>query len=126
MARILLIGMGSTAESAFDSLIERFELVGVVRQPDSHDPESDPIVRRARQPSVPLFSDLSAPGIRRQVAELSPDCVVVSSYNRLFDREVIGLCPFVNVHYAPLPKYRGMAPLNWAILNGEPSTAITI
>jgi methionyl-tRNA formyltransferase len=126
MARILLIGMGSTAESAFDSLLERFELAGVVRQPDAHDPESDPIVRRARQSNVPIFPDISARGIHRAVTESAPDCVVVSSYNRLLNRDVIGLCPFVNVHYAPLPKYRGMAPLNWAILNGESSTAITV
>lgn len=126
MARILLIGLGPTAESAFDSLAERFELVGVVRQLDGRDPEADPVVRRARLAKVPVFSDTSPQCIQRVVSDTAPDCVVVSSYNRLLDRQVLAGCPFVNVHYGPLPRYRGMAGLNWAILNDEPSTAITV
>jgi methionyl-tRNA formyltransferase len=126
MARILLIGLGASSASAFDSLRQRFDLVGVVRKPDAGDPESDPVVRRARQSNVALFTDTSRRSIQRIVSDLIPDCVVVSSYNRLFDRQLITRCPFVNVHYAPLPRYRGMATVNWAILNDEPFTAITI
>jgi len=126
MARILLIGFGMSAASAFDSLIERFELIGVVRKPDPQDPEADPIVRRTKQANVELFTEASPRSIHRLVADRAPDCVVVSSYNRLFGGEMLGSCPFVNVHYAPLPRYRGMATLNWAIINNEPCTAITV
>ena len=55
-----------------------------------------------------------------------PDCTVVSSYNRILPSWVMGRCRFVNVHYAPLPEYRGRANVNWAIINGEAETAITI
>ena len=126
MARVLLIGFGASSASALDSLLERFDVIGVVRKPDPSDPEADPVVRRARQAKVALFTDTSARSIERIISDYKPDCVVVSSYNRLFAPHVIAACPFVNVHYAPLPRYRGMATVNWAILNGEHRTAITI
>src|SRR5262245_13939767 len=126
MARILLIGLGASAASAFESLVERFEVVGIVREPDPRNPDADVVVRRARQAGVSLFPDASLGSIRRLVSALRPDCVVVSSFNRLFDSDLIARCPFVNVHYGPLPRYRGMATVNWAILNEEPETAVTI
>jgi methionyl-tRNA formyltransferase len=126
MARVLLIGLGASSASALDSLLQRFDVVGVVRSPDVRDPESDLVVRRARQAKVPVFTDASPRSIERIVEEYKPDCVVVSSYNRLFASRLIESCPFINVHYGPLPRYRGMATVNWAILNGEQRTALTI
>jgi len=126
MARVLLIGVGPTADTALESLLERFDVIGVVRNVEAPKAEADPVVRRARSAGVPIFPDISRHSIQRLVSELSPDSVVVSSYSRLFERETIALCPFVNVHYGPLPKYRGMAALNWAILNGDTSTAFTV
>jgi methionyl-tRNA formyltransferase len=64
--------------------------------------------------------------IERAVRHHSPDCVVVSSYDRILPARLLALCRFVNVHYAPLPRYRGRANVNWAVINSEPETAITI
>jgi methionyl-tRNA formyltransferase len=50
----------------------------------------------------------------------------VSSYNRILGARILERGKFVNVHYAALPKYRGRANVNWAIINGEPETAISI
>ena len=60
------------------------------------------------------------------VDSLAPDCVVVSSYDRILPRDLLARCPFVNVHYAPLPRYRGRANVNWAIINGEETSAATV
>jgi methionyl-tRNA formyltransferase len=60
------------------------------------------------------------------ISDIGPDCVVVSSYDRILSPPLIDICPFVNVHYAPLPRYRGRAPVNWAIIQGEPTAAISI
>src|SRR5262249_3417525 len=59
---------------------------------------------------------------------LSPDLVVVAAYGQIFSNEVIALPPhgFVNVHASLLPKYRGAAPINWAIYHGETQTGVTI
>jgi methionyl-tRNA formyltransferase len=75
---------------------------------------------------VPVFSDLSIDGVERVVGQSRPDCTVVSSYDRILPGRVLSRSRFVNVHYAPLPEYRGRANVNWAVINDEPETAITI
>ncbi len=126
--RVLLLGYGPAALSALDSLAARFELVGVVRKvPEAGEPEAgDEVCRRARELKVPVLPDLSAAGIERAIAEGSPDCIVVSSHNRLLGEKILRLCPCVNVHHSKLPRYRGRAAINWSIINGELETAITI
>ena len=62
----------------------------------------------------------------RAVNGTEPDAVVVSSYDRILPVELITARPFVNVHYAELPRYRGRATVNWAIINGEAHCAISV
>lgn len=122
MKRILLLGIGPQALSALESLTGRFLVVGVVRRVDDH----DEVVSRAKSLSVPILSDVSPQGIKQAIAETSPDCVVSSSYDRILSKDTLGQCRFVNVHYAPLPRYRGRTFINWAIINGETEFALTI
>jgi methionyl-tRNA formyltransferase len=75
---------------------------------------------------VPVFPDVSIGAVERVVLDCSPDCVVVSSYHRILPGRLLERARFVNVHYAPLPQYRGRANVNWAVLNGEPETAMTV
>jgi methionyl-tRNA formyltransferase len=75
---------------------------------------------------VPVLTDLSIQGVEQAIIQGNPDCVVISSYDRILPGRILDRCRFVNVHYAPLPEYRGRANVNWAIINGEPHTAITI
>lgn len=120
--RVLLVGLGPTARSALAGLVPRFRVVGVVRAPTGDD-EVGPAAQAA---GVPVFPDTTVAGVAGLVERLAPDAVVVSSYDRILPAALLGRCPFVNVHYAPLPRYRGRATVNWAILNGEPTTAISV
>jgi methionyl-tRNA formyltransferase len=126
MNRVLLLGVGPTALSALESLAGQFHVVGIVRdvRPDSG--ADDVVARRAHELSVPVLSDLTLEGVRQAIEESRPDCTVVSSYNRILGAGILDRGKFVNVHYAALPEYRGRANVNWAIINGEPKTAITI
>jgi methionyl-tRNA formyltransferase len=126
MKRILLLGMGPTALSALESLAGKFLVAGIVRQLQAGAEADDTLVRRAHELSVPVLSDISLNGVQRAVEESEPHCTVVSSYDRILGPRILGRGKFVNVHYAALPKYRGRANVNWAILNREPETAITI
>lgn len=126
MHRVLLLGMGPTALSALESLRARVQVAGLVRDPGSPSPGGDEVAERARALGVPVFPDLSVGGVEELVARLRPDCTVVSSYDRILPARVLQRCRFVNVHYAALPSYRGRANVNWAIINGERETAITI
>jgi methionyl-tRNA formyltransferase len=121
MDTVLLLGRGPTALSALEALVANFQVAGLFR-----DQEDDEVVQRARSLGVPVLSDLSIAAVERAVDEIQPNCVVVSSYDRILPGRVLGRCRFVNVHYAPLPEYRGRANVNWAIINGESDTAVTI
>ena len=124
--RVLLIGCGPTALTALESLIEPTTVVGIVRDPSPFDSGAEPVFRRAAELGVPVASDISVRGIERLVDRTRPDCVVVSSYNRVLPTRLLARTRFVNVHYALLPRYRGRANVNWAIINGETTTGITI
>ena len=60
--------------------------------------------------------------------ELAPELIVVAAYGRILPDDILALPPkgCINVHSSLLPKYRGAAPINWAILNGEKETGVTI
>ena len=122
--RVLLVGMGSTTATALDALAERFAVVGLVREVAAG--AVDPVVVRACRLGVRVIPVATIAGIEAAVNELRPDCVVVSSFHRILPDTLLARCPFVNVHYAMLPQYRGRANVNWAILNGERTTGISI
>lgn len=124
--KVLQLGAGPTASSALEALAERFDLVGLVRECRPGASEDDRTARLARSLGVPVLPDASRKAIGRYIDELGPDCVVASSHGRILPPDLLARCRFVNVHYAPLPRYRGRANVNWAIINGERSAAITI
>jgi methionyl-tRNA formyltransferase len=119
---IMLIGMGTTTLTALEGLTARdaIDVVALVRT------GVDATTERAAELGVAVIDDARLASVRSAVAELRPDAVVVSSYNRILDAELISACPFVNVHYAPLPRGRGRATVNWALINGDTHAAISI
>ncbi|UGQ14495.1 hypothetical protein LO772_13440 [Yinghuangia sp. ASG 101] len=119
-ARVVLIGLGPTAADALHALVERFDVAALVR------PGDDETTALARTLDVPVVSGTRITDIGHLVADLSPDAAVVSSYDRILPDHVLAHCPFVNVHYAPLPRGRGRANVNWAVINGDTETAITV
>ncbi len=116
----ILIGLGSTTETALPALRDRFEVLALVR------PGNDAVVHAAKAAGIRVVANTSVSTISALVQELQPSAVVVSSYNRILPESLLATRPFVNVHYAPLPRYRGRSTVNWAILNGEKETAISI
>ncbi len=119
---VVLIGLGPTTATALEALAARFEVRALVRP----GPGDEPTIARAERLGVSVEADASIAGIRALTARTSPDAVVVSSFDRILPADLVESRPFVNVHYAPLPRYRGRATVNWAILNGEPEAAISV
>ena len=64
----------------------------------------------------------------RIVQELAPELIVVAAYGKILPEDILNTPHYgsINVHSSILPKYRGAAPINWAILNGESVTGVTI
>ena len=89
-----------------------------------------PVKERALVRGIPVYQpetlrDGTALSI---LQELAPELIVVAAYGRFLPDEILALPPkgCINVHSSLLPKYRGSAPINWAILNGERVTGVTI
>jgi methionyl-tRNA formyltransferase len=63
-----------------------------------------------------------------KIKRLSPDCIIVVAFGQILKREILKLSKYgcINIHGSLLPKYRGAGPINWAIINGESKTGITV
>ncbi len=126
MSTVLLVGKGPSALAALESLAEKFNVAAVVRNARPRRGQEDEVQRCARELSVPVLTDTSVQGVERAVKMYSPDCTVISSYDRILSSRILDCSRFVNVHYSLLPQYRGLAAVQWAIINGEPELGITI
>jgi methionyl-tRNA formyltransferase len=125
MPNVLLIGLGITTYSALQSLVSECSVLAIARTIDPSNP-NDPVVVLAQQKEIPIFADVSQSAIKSLILKFQPDCVVVSSYDQILFPSLIQLSTFINVHYSPLPKYRGRANVNWALINDESHAAVTI
>ena len=135
--RIVFMGTPAFAVPSLEGLAKAgHQIAGVFSQPDKpvgrhHNKlQPTPVKERALALGVPVYQpatlrDGAALAILR---ELDPELVVVAAYGRFLPDDILALPPkgCVNVHSSLLPKYRGSAPINWAILNGERATGVTI
>ncbi len=122
MTNVLLVGLGTTTLSALSSLMAKCTVQAVIRdaEPD------DPVLKLAQQSGIPVYADTTQAQIKALILQYQPDGVVVSSYHQILPPDLIELSTFINVHYSPLPQYRGRANVNWAMINDEPTAAISI
>jgi len=129
--------MGS-AGFAVPSLEQRveseYDVIEVLCQPDKpagrgRKITACPVAEYAREHNLPLFQPSSLKGHEafERIEYLTPDLIVVVAYGKLLPIEILGIPNLgcINVHASLLPKYRGAAPINWAIINGEEETGVT-
>lgn len=134
--RIVFMGTPDFAVPSLKALLESpYEVVGVVCQPDKPKGRgkvlaSPPIKVLALERGLPLLQPekMRAPGVLETLKHWDPDLIAVTAFGRILPKEILNLPRFrcVNVHASLLPRYRGAAPIQWAIINGEEETGITI
>ncbi len=139
MAALKVVFMG-TAELACASLralmaSADLQVVAVVTQPDRPKGrdlklQASPVKDLAVQTGLPVLQPERARNEEfvRQIRALSPDLLAVAAYGQLLPPALLEASRFgcLNVHTSLLPKYRGAAPIQWAILNDDPETGVTI
>ena len=139
MARLRIIFFG-TAELACHGLLalaqsSAFEVAAVVTQPDrpkgrSLNLHSSPVKTIATQRHLAVLQPERARSEQffQELSRLQPDLIVVAAYGQILPKQILDLPRFgcLNIHASLLPKYRGAAPVQWAILNDEPETGVTI
>ena len=134
--RIVFMGTPEFAVPSLKALTEAgYEICGVFTQPDKPKNrgmklQASPIKEYALSVGLPVFQpakmrDGEALAVLR---ELEPELITVAAYGKILPVDILELPPLgcINVHSSLLPKYRGAAPINWAILNGEDETGVTI
>jgi methionyl-tRNA formyltransferase len=134
--RIVYLGGGEFGLQCLDALAQSSHgLDFIVTQPArqagrGRKPTPTPVADWANAHSVPFIEveNVNSPEMLQKIAGYKPDLIVVAAFGQKIGNELIKLPPkgTINVHASLLPKYRGAAPINWAIIGGETETGICI
>ena len=134
--RILFMGTPEFAVASLRRLVEDgHEICGVFTQPDKpknrgHKLTFSPVKEYALTQNLPVYQPLKMRDGEAEalVKQLAPELIVVAAYGKILPEEILNTPPYgsINVHSSLLPKYRGAAPINWAILDGEAETGVSI
>jgi methionyl-tRNA formyltransferase len=134
--RIVFCGTPSFAVPTLKHLLAQpdFEIVGVITQPDrprgrGQEVSFSPVKETALASNLAVHQPekIRAPEAEALLRKLSPDCIVIIAYGQIIPARLLPIpkLGWINLHASLLPKYRGAAPINWAIVNGETRTGLT-
>lgn len=134
--RLVFMGTPDFAVPALQTLAaSRHEVVGVVTQPDKPKGrgkhlQAPPVKEAALELNIPVYQPekVREESFVEELAQLKPDAIIVAAFGQLIPKTILDLPKYgcLNIHASLLPKYRGASPIQWAILNGDEKTGVTI
>lgn len=134
--KILFMGTPDFAAEVLKELAQtEHDIIGAVSQPDKpkgrgHKLAPTEVKVCAEKFGIPVYQPrtMKNGAFAEQLKELDPDMIVVAAYGKLLPRYIIDYPRYgcINVHASLLPKYRGAAPIQWAVINGEEKTGVSI
>ena len=134
--RLLFCGTPAFAVPSLQHLRSQsdFDIVAVITQPDrprgrGQQISSSPVKEAALAAGIPVHQPekIRAPEVQTLLQTFAPDAIVIIAYGQIIPARLLSIpkLGWINLHASLLPKYRGAAPINWAIANGEASTGLT-
>ena len=133
---LVVMGTGPFAVPMLESLLtSRHRVLGLVTRPDRPvhrrgKPPANPMRELAQHSGIDVFEpeSINSPEAHAWLRERMADLFVVCDYGQILSREALALARLggINLHASLLPKYRGAAPINWAIYHGEQETGVTV
>ena len=135
MTKIVFMGSPDFALPSLRALTAAYDVVGVVTQPDrasgrGRELKAPPVKNLAIELGIPVIQPekLRQPEAMDQLRAWAPDLIIVAAFGQILKPDVLNLPQFgcVNVHASLLPRWRGAAPINAAILAGDEETGVTI
>ncbi len=134
--RLVFCGTPAFAVPSFQKLTAspEFEILAVYTQPDrprgrGHEVSFSPVKEAALATDVPVHqpAKVRLPEVEQHLRSLAPDAIVIIAYGQIIPARLLDIprLGWINLHASLLPKYRGAAPINWAIANGEAVTGNT-
>jgi methionyl-tRNA formyltransferase len=134
--KIVFMGTPEFARTSLQALIDdKHQLLGVFTQPDKPrgrgmQLSASPVKELALAHGIPVYQPVSLRSGEAEsvLRELAPELIVTAAYGRLLPEVLLSIpaCGCINVHASLLPKYRGAAPIQWAVLNGDETTGVTV
>jgi methionyl-tRNA formyltransferase len=133
--RLIVMGTGPFAVPMFEALrTSPHEIVAVVTRPDrvapGRRPPRNPMREAATAAGMPALdpANINDATSIATLRGLAPDLLVVCDYGQILSAEVLGIAPCggINLHGSLLPRHRGAAPVQWAILEGDPVTGVSV
>ena len=133
MLRIVFMGTPEFSVPILEALIEKYDVIGVVTQPDKcvgrkKELVASPVKQCALAHNIKVFQPEKIRKEYEDIVALNPDLIVTAAYGQLVGMKLLNAPKYrsINVHASLLPKYRGGAPIHQAIKNGDKETGITI
>ena len=134
--KIVFMGTPDFAEESLKAIYEAgHEIIGVVTNPDRPKGRGMkmlpcPVKEFAMEKNLKIFQPEKVKNNEKFINELkalNPDVICVVAYGKILPKEILDIPPYgcINVHASLLPKYRGAAPVQWAVLNGDKTTGVT-
>ena len=134
--RVVFMGAPAFAVSVLRRLVEdHWDVAAVYTQPDKPKNRGmkltpTPVKEYAVTQGIPVYQPASCrdEAVLEELRAMEPDVIVVAAYGKLLPQALLDIprTAIINVHSSLLPQYRGAAPINWAILNGDEETGVTI
>lgn len=134
--RIVFMGTPDFAAAPLETIIKsgKHEVLGVITQPDKpkgrgKSMQFPPVKEKALEYKIPVWQPqrVNTPEMLEVLKELNPDCIVVAAFGQILKKEVLELPKFgcINIHASLLPKLRGAAPIQWAVIQGDEKAGVT-
>lgn len=133
MIKTVFMGTPEFALEPLQVLIDNTDIVLVVTQPDKLVGRKrvltpSPVKKKALENNIPVFQPAKIKCDYESIKEAKPDLIVTCAYGQILPKELLAIPRLgaINIHASLLPKYRGGAPIQYALLNGEEKTGVTI
>ena len=132
--KIVFMGTPEFAVPSLETLIQHHEVIGVVSQPDRPKGRGKklvptPVKACALAHQIPVFQpdSVKEASFQEMLRSLRPDLIAVVAFGQILPVDILNIPPYgcINVHGSLLPFYRGAAPMQWAVINGEEKTGVT-
>ena len=131
--KVVYMGTPDFSLEPLKVLIEKTNVVLVVTKPDAFVGRKkvltpSPVKKLALENNIPVVTPTSIKKEYQSVIDVEPDLIVTCAYGKIIPKEILDYPKYgcVNIHASLLPKYRGSAPIQWALINGEEDTGITL
>ena len=132
--RVIFMGTPDFAVPSLQALLTRHEVVAVVTQPDKPKGrgkklQPTPVKAVALEHGIPVLQPVKVrePEVIEQLRGYGADLIAVTAFGQILPEEILNMPKYgcINIHASLLPKYRGAAPIQWAVINGDEVSGVT-